>query len=79
MTISSGQLIKLDISVEQLLQALLELPAVDKIRVANQLRAAAAAERWQLLSQQLPDTLTLTQEEIEAEVKTVRKARKGRS
>jgi hypothetical protein len=59
------------------MRALLELPAADKIRVANQLRAAAAAEKWQLFAHQLPDTAVFSEEEIIAEVKAIRKARKG--
>lgn len=76
MTISASQQLTLDISLEQIMDALMELPAAEKLRVAEKLRAAAAGEKWQLLSAQLPDVAEISMDNIVAEVKSVRKARK---
>lgn len=76
MTDAASQNLTLDISLEQLIKALLELPVADKLRVADQLRAAAATERWRLLSGRLPDAPEISMDEIVAEVKSVRKAQK---
>lgn len=65
----------LEISPDQLLQALLQLPPEEKIRMAQRLKAAAAAEKWRVLSAQLPDVPEISMEEIVAEVKEVRKQR----
>lgn len=66
----------LDISIEQLQRALLQLPVSEKIRIANQLRAAATAEKWRLLSEHLPNVPELTMADIVSEVKAVRRGRK---
>ena len=63
----------LEISADQLLNALLQLPAEEKIRMAERLRAAAAAENWWLLSTQLPDVPEINMAEIVVDVKSVRK------
>lgn len=76
MTVSTSQHLTLDISLEQIMDALMELPAADKLRVAEKLRAAAAGEKWRLLSPQLPDMPDISMDEMVAEVKSVRKARK---
>lgn len=67
--------LSLDVSFDQLLRMLLQLPAEEKIRMAERLRAAAAAEKWALLSTQLPDTPEISMAEIVAEVKAVRRGR----
>ncbi len=54
------------------MKALLALPLADKIRVADTLRAAAAAEEWRLLSPQLPEEPSMSLDEIVAEVKSFR-------
>lgn len=64
----------LEISSEQLLNALLQLSAEEKIRMAE--RLTAAAEKWRILSQKLPDAPEITMEEIVAEVKSVRQQRR---
>lgn len=76
-TASTG--LTLDISFDQLIQALLRLPSSEKIQIANELRASAAAEQWRLLSQRLPDIPELGMDEILAEVKEVRKGRKRKT
>ncbi|HRD79231.1 MAG: hypothetical protein IAE84_09810 [Saprospiraceae bacterium] len=76
MTVSAGQHLTLDISLEQIMDALMELPASEKLQVAEKLRAAAAGEKWRLLSPQLPDMPDISMDEIVAELKSVRKARK---
>ncbi len=76
MTVSARQHLTLDISLEQIIEALMELPAADKLRVAEQLRAAASGEKWQLLSPQLPDVQDINMDDIVSEVKLVRKSRK---
>jgi len=63
----------LEISADQLLNALLQLPAEEKIHMAERLRAAAAAENWWLLSTQLPDVPEINMAEIVVDVKSVRK------
>ena len=63
------------IDEKQLLGLLEQLPAQEKIRIANILRAQVAKEDWQALSKQLPDVPEVTMEEIVAEVKAVRHAR----
>jgi hypothetical protein len=72
----TSQNLTLDISLDQLIKALLELPVADKIRIADKLRAAAAAERWRTLSKKLPNTPEISMKEIVDEVKLVRKTRK---
>lgn len=69
----------LEISADQLLNALLQLPAEEKIRMAERLRAAAAAEKWRMLSKQLPDAPEISMPEIVANVKAVRKQRRQAS
>lgn len=69
----------LEISADQLLTALLQLPAEEKIRMAERLRAAAAAENWRTLSKQLPDVPEISMAEIVANVKSVRKQRRQAS
>jgi hypothetical protein len=65
----------IEISPEQLLTILSQLSAEEKIRLAERLRAAAAAEKWRALSQKLPDVPEISMAEIVAEVKAVRKQR----
>ncbi|MBV6440787.1 MAG: hypothetical protein DYG98_14760 [Haliscomenobacteraceae bacterium CHB4] len=65
----------LEISSDQLLNALLQLSADEKIRIAERLKAAATTEKWRMLSQQLPDAPEISMEEIVAEVKAARKQR----
>ena len=65
----------LEISSDQLLNALLQLSAEEKIRMAERLKAAAATEKWQTLSKQLPNAPEISMEGIVAEVKAVRKQR----
>ncbi len=77
MTLSSDiKGLTLDISIDQLLRALLQLPVEEKIRIADRLRAAAAAERLRQL--QLPDISDISMEEIVEEVKAVRKDRSNK-
>ena len=65
----------LEVSFDQLFRALLQLPAEEKIRIAERLRAAAAAERWRALAPRLPNAPEISMAEIVAEVKAVRKQR----
>lgn len=67
----------LDVSFDQLLRALLQLPADDKIRIVERLRAAAAAEKWRALSSRLPDLPEIGMAEIVAEVKGARRQRRA--
>lgn len=71
--------LNLEVSFDQLLGMLLQLPPEEKLLMAERLRAAAAAEKWQLLSKQLPDAAQISMEEIVAEVKAVRKLRHQRA
>jgi hypothetical protein len=75
MTVPANMGLNLEISSDQLFKLLLQLPAEEKLRIAERLRAAAAAEQWQLLSSQLPDLPEIDMSEIVAEVKKVRKSR----
>jgi len=65
----------IEISPDQLLTILSQLSAEEKIRLAERLRAAAAAEKWRALSKKLPDVPEISMAEIVAEVKAVRKQR----
>jgi hypothetical protein len=65
----------LEVSFDQLLLALLQLPAEEKIRIAERLRASAAAEKWRALAPRLPNVPEISMAEIVAEVKAVRKQR----
>ncbi|MBL7795659.1 MAG: hypothetical protein JNJ90_04070 [Saprospiraceae bacterium] len=65
----------IEISPDQLLTILSQLSAEEKIRLAERLRAAAAAEKWRELSKKLPDMPEISMAEIVAEVKAVRKQR----
>lgn len=65
----------IEISPDQLLTILSQLSAEEKIRLAERLRAAAAAEKWHELSKKLPDMPEISMAEIVAEVKAVRKQR----
>ena len=67
--------LSLEVSADQLLRALLQLPTEEKIRIAERLRAAAAAERWRALAPLLPNVPQISMAEIVAEVKAVRKQR----
>jgi len=67
--------LNIELSFDQLLEVLLQLPPKEKLLLATRLRAAAAAEEWQILSKELPDTSKISMEEIVAEVKSVRKQR----
>ncbi len=73
---ATNSALTLDISIEQLLRALFQLPAAEKIRIANQLRAEVAAEKFRLLSNILPEVPEIGMEEIVREIKDVRKSRK---
>lgn len=79
MTASFNMGITLKISTEQLLNALLQLPAEEKVRMAEWLRAAVASEKWHALSKQLLDAPGTSIAEITAEVKAVRKQRRRAS
>jgi hypothetical protein len=67
--------LNIEVSFDQLLEVLLQLPPEEKLLLATRLRASAAAEEWQFLSKELPDTSQISMEEIVAEVKSVRKQR----
>lgn len=69
------QILKLesDITLEQLYNLLSQLPAEEKIQLAEHLRAQAAQEQWEALSEELPDVSEISMDEIVAEVKEVRK------
>lgn len=67
--------LNIEVSFDQLLGVVLQLPAEEKLLMAARLRAAAAAEKWQLLSKELPNAAQISIEEIVAEVKSVRKQR----
>lgn len=67
-----------DITLEQLYNLLSQLPAEEKIQLADHLRAQAAQEQWEALSEELPDVPDISMEEIVAEVKEVRKTLKQR-
>lgn len=77
MQVSTKMGITLEVSFDQLFGVLLQLSSEEKIRMAERLRAAAAAEKWQALSAQLPDVPEMNMDEIVAEVKGVRKHRKS--
>ncbi|MFN0214723.1 MAG: hypothetical protein ACKVT2_10745 [Saprospiraceae bacterium] len=70
--------LNLEVSFDQLLGMLLQLPPEEKILMAERLKAAAA-EKWQMLSKELPDAPQKSMEEIVAEVKAVRKERRQRA
>lgn len=76
MTATTNMGLTLEISSDQLLKMLLQLSAEEKIRMAERLRAAAAAEKWRSLSGKLPDVPEITMPEIVAEVKSARKQRR---
>ena len=63
------------IDEKQLLGLLEQLPAQEKMKIANLLRAQAAAAEWRELSKQLPDVPDISMEEIVEEIKAVRHAR----
>lgn len=67
--------IKLNLTIDQIIAMLLQLPAEEKLKVANQLRAKAVAEQWRALSEKLPDESGMSMEEITKEVKEVRQKR----
>jgi len=71
--------LNIEVSFEQLLQILLQLPPEEKIRMAERLKASAAAQQWQTLSYQLPDAPQISMDEMVTEVKTVRKQRHQRA
>lgn len=67
--------LNIELTFEQLLEVVLQLPPKDKLLLAARLRAAAAAEEWQLLSKLLPDAPQISLDEIIDEAKSVRKQR----
>lgn len=75
MQVSTKMGITLEVSFDQLFGVLLQLSSEEKIRMAERLRAAAVAEKWQILSVKLPDVPEMNMDDIIAEVKHVRKHR----
>jgi hypothetical protein len=67
--------LKTDLSQVQILGLLAQLTPDEKLKISKILRAQATAERWINLSESLPDLPEITMEEINAEVKAVRKLR----
>ena len=72
------QSLTLELSFDQILRLLFQLPNDQKIRLADELRAAVAAENWKIFSKGLPNVPEISMEEIVGEVKTVRKLRRQR-
>lgn len=69
----------IEISPDQLQSILSQLSAEEKIRLAERLRAAAAAEKWRTLSKNLPDLPEISMADIVAEVKAVRRQRRQKT
>jgi hypothetical protein len=60
------------INNEQLYSLLNQLTTAEKFELSNFLRAQACQEEWALLSNQLPDTDEITEEDILNEIKAYR-------
>lgn len=71
--------LNIEVSFDQLLGVLLQMPPEEKLLMAERLRASAAAEKWQSLSKKLPDAPQISMADIVAEVKSVRKQRQQHS
>ena len=69
------QSLTLELSFDQILRLLFQLPNDQKIRLADELRAAVAAENWKVFSKGLPNVPEISMEEIVEEIKAVRKER----